>query len=194
MTKEHHKTGRHDGSTRAERLEEAWGLGIQGYYDAALEILEDLLGKNPIDLGSLRLKGNLLELKEMDRLEYSGKKLVSSDDYLAARKCYEKILEVDPLNLKALIDLGDHYRNLDANDRALEYYTEATRAAKSLQVQTSDEPAWKEDVEELCKAVGLLTKHDRLAREACSIEAWCAQVLGTTTDRVQKPKGTRPRK
>jgi tetratricopeptide (TPR) repeat protein len=188
VTKEHHKIGRREVNTRTERLEEAWGLGIQGYYDTALEILEDLLGKNPLDLGSLRLKGNLLELKEMDRLEYSGKKLISSDDYLAARKCYEKILEVEPLNIKALIDLGDHYRNLDANDRALEYYAGAARAAQSLQGKAPGEPVWKEDVEELCKAVALLTKHDRLAREARAIEAWCTQALEITPN----PKGKKP--
>ena len=158
---------------RTARLEEAWGLGIQGYYDAALEILEDLLRENPLDTGSLRLKGNLLELKEMDLLEYSGKKLITSADFLAARGCYEKILEVDPGNAKAHIDLGDHYRNLDANDRALEYYREAARV---LQQAPKDE-AWKEDVEELHKAAALLKKYDRLSAQACSLEAWCKQAL-----------------
>ena len=160
-------------SRRTRRLEEAWGLGIQGDYDAALEILEGLLGENPLDLGVLRLKGNLLELKEMDRLEYSGKKLVSCTDYLTARRCYERILEVDPGNVRAHIDLGDHYRNLDANDKALEYYREAVRL---LQQMPRDE-AWKEGIEELHEAVALLKSYDRLAAEAGSLEAWCKQAL-----------------
>ena len=158
---------------RAKRLEEAWGLGIQGYYDAALEILEGLLEENPLDLGALRLKGNLLELKEMDRLECSDKKLVSSIDYLTARGCYERILEVDPGNARAHIDLGDHYRNLDANDKALEYYREAVRVLR----QTPRDEAWKENVEELHEALGLLKKYERLTAEVSSLEAWCKQAL-----------------
>jgi tetratricopeptide (TPR) repeat protein len=159
---------------RTDLLEEAWGLGIQGYYDAALEILEGLLKENPLDKGSLRLKGNLLELKEMDRLEHSAKKLISSADYLAARGCYEKILEIDPGNVKARIDLGDHYRNLDANDKALGYYREAVMKLQ----QAPKKETWKEDVHELFKVVALLKKHDRLRAEASSLEAWCKQALG----------------
>jgi tetratricopeptide (TPR) repeat protein len=158
---------------RKRRLEEAWGLGIQGYYEAALEIIAELLNQNPADLGSLRLRGNLLELKEMDRLEHSGKQLASSVDYLAARSCYERILELDPSNAKANIDLGDHYHNLDANDKAMGYYG---RAASALQNSPKDE-SWREDVEELRKAVALLTGQERLASRARSIENWCNQVL-----------------
>jgi hypothetical protein len=83
VNKESDSTGQRSGDSRPERREEAWGLGIQGYYDAALEILEDLLKEGPFDVISLRLKGNLLELKEMDLLEYSNRRLVSSPDYLA---------------------------------------------------------------------------------------------------------------
>ncbi len=173
MNRERNSADQRAGDSRSDRLEEAWGLGIQGYYDAALEILEGLLNENPSDVGSLRLKGNLLELKEMDLLEYSGKKLVSSVDYLAARGCYEKILDIDPRYVKAYIDLGDHYRNLDANDKALECYKEALRVLQ----QTPKDEARNEDAEELLKAIALLTKHDRLAPEASSLEACCKQLL-----------------
>jgi len=160
-------------SSRVQRLEEAWGLGVQGYYDAALEIIDTLLQENPQDTGSLRLKGNLLELKEMDLMEYSGRKLISSADFVAARACYSRILEIEPDNVKAHIDLGDHYRNLGANDKALEYYR---KAVNLLQPMPQNE-TWKEDVEELGKAVALLKKHDRLALEAGSLESWCVQAL-----------------
>ena len=159
---------------RSKRLEEAWGPGIQGYYDTALEILENMLKENSSDVVALRLKGNLLELKEIDRLEYSGKRLVSSAHYLAARECYEKILDVEPGYVKAYIDLGDHYRNLDANDKAIDYYREAVRVLE----KTPRDEIWKEDVEELLGAVALLTKYDRLAAEAGLLEAWCKQSLG----------------
>jgi tetratricopeptide (TPR) repeat protein len=174
VNKEHDTTEQRAADDRAVRLKEAWGLGIQGYYDAALEILEGLLKKTLADVGSLRLKGNLLELKEMDRLEYSGKKLTTSADYLAARQCYERILEIDPGNVKARIDLGDHYRVLEANDKALEYYREA---ATVLQQMPTGE-TWKEEVQELLDRVALLKKHDRLEAEAASLEAWCKQSLG----------------
>ena len=173
MNGERDSTGQRAGDSRSERREEAWGLGVQGYYDAALDILEGLLKENSLDVASLRLKGNLLELKEMDLLEYSGRRLASSPHYLAARACYEKILEVDPGNTRACVDLGDHYRNLDANDKAIGYYNEAMHALQ----QKPKEETWKEDVEELLKAVGLLTEHDRLAGQAKSIESWCKDAL-----------------
>ena len=164
------------GDRRTEQLKEAWDLGIQGHYHAALEVLNDLLKEKPMDVGALRLKGNLLELKEMDLLENSGKKLMSSNDYRAARRCYERILEVDPDNVKARIDLGDHYRNLGANDKALEYYGAAARVLQ----QSHSAPTWKEDVEQLLAGVGLLAKHERLAPEASLVEAWCREVLART--------------
>jgi tetratricopeptide (TPR) repeat protein len=157
---------------------EAWELGLQGYYDAALNILEELLKESPIDVVTLRMKGNLLEMKAMDLLENSGKKLTSSTDFLAARRCYEKILEIDSQNVTARIDLGDHYSALRANDKALEYYREA---ASVLQRTLSGE-AWKESVQELLERATLLAKHDRLAPDAKLLEAWCKQVLGPSDD------------
>lgn len=172
---------------RFDRLTEAQTIGLQGYYDAAFEILEDLLRKNPADIAALRLKGNLLELKAMELLEINRKKFTTSADYLAARRCYERILEIDRENVKAHIDLGDHYGNLDANDKALEYYREAVR----LLQQAPQDETWKEDVEELGKAVALLTKRDRLAAEASSLEAWCKQALGVT-DGLNEAKPRNP--
>jgi tetratricopeptide (TPR) repeat protein len=121
------------------------------------------------------MKGNLLELKVLDLLENSTKKLTSSAEYLAARRCYERILEIDPWNIAARVDLGDHYRNLGANDKALQYYREA---ASDLQ-RKPNRSNLKEDVRELLERATLLAKNDRLAGEANSLEAWCRGVLGT---------------
>ena len=99
-------------------------------------------------------------------MEFSDRKLISSADFVAARACYLRILEIEPGNVKAHIDLGDHYRNLDANDKALEYYREAVK----LLQQTPQDETWKEDVEELGKAIALLKKHDRLTTDATSLE------------------------
>jgi tetratricopeptide (TPR) repeat protein len=159
--------------SRLARLEKAWELGVAGDYDPALEMASSLLIENPIDVDALRLQGNLLELKAMDRMEYSAKRLSSSADYLKARQCYEKILAIDSLNVKARIDLGEHYRNLEEYDRAMEFYRDAVHV---LQQKTID-PSWKEDVEEICKAVSLLTLKERVSQEARLIEEWCTQAL-----------------
>jgi tetratricopeptide (TPR) repeat protein len=176
VNRERDSIGQQADDSRSERRGKAWELGIQGHYDAALEILDDLLKEKPLDVVSLRLKGNLLELKEMDLLEFSGRRLASSPDYLAARACYEGILEIDPRNVRARIDLGDHYRNLDANDKAIEWYSEAARALQ----QTPKGETWKDDVEELLNAVVLLTKHERLGEQAKLLESWCREALGAT--------------
>src|SRR6202011_92287 len=112
-------------------------------------------------------KGNLLELKVLDLLEHSARKLSSSAEYLAARRCYERILEVDPGNVTARIDLGDHYRNLGANDKALEYY----REAPSYLQRTPDRSSLKQNVRDLLERATLLAKNERLAGEANSLEA-----------------------
>jgi tetratricopeptide (TPR) repeat protein len=161
-------------ASQIDRRGDAWELGLNGDYDAALGILEELLDEAPADVVSLRMKGNLLELKVLDLLEHSAKKLSSSAEYLAARRCYERILELDPRNVTARIDLGDHYKNLGANDKALEYYREA---ASALQ-RTPNGSTWKQDVRDLLERVTQLAKHDRLAGEAKSLEAWCRQALG----------------
>ena len=158
---------------QTKRRRDAWELGLQGQYDAAIDVLGTLLKRHPSDIVSLRMKGNLLELKTMDRLEHSAKKLTSSSDYLEARRCYEKILEIDSQNVPARIDLGDHYRNLEANDKALECYREAMAALQ----QEPHGFAWKEDVRELLERVVPLTKLKRHAREASLLEAWCRQAL-----------------
>jgi hypothetical protein len=62
---------------------------------------------------------------------------------------------------------------LDANDKAIEYYSEVMHALQ----QKPKEATWKEDVEELLKAVGLLTKHDRLVGQARSIESCRREAL-----------------
>jgi tetratricopeptide (TPR) repeat protein len=152
----------------------AWELGLAGRYDAALEILDSLLGKAPADIESLRMKGNLLELKAMDLLEHSAKKLTSSPDYLAARRCYERILEIDSQNATAHIDLGDHYKNLGAKDKALDYYR---CAATHLEHEDPLRPTRKPAIQELLERVMELGDDHSHAEEANALKAWCKQSL-----------------
>jgi tetratricopeptide (TPR) repeat protein len=160
--------------SRGELREEAWGLSLQGYYDAALDILGSLLADDAGDIAALRLRGNVLELKAMDLFGHSYKKLTSSPDYMAARQCYERILELDPGNVRALIDLGDHFRNLEAYDRSIGYYR---RAQEGLRLNRTGAD-WKDDIDELMKAAVLLTKVERTAKDAKEMEAWCKQAAG----------------
>ena len=156
-----------------ERRGDAWELGLQGSYDAALDILNELLSQDPNSIVSLRMKGNLLELKALDMTEKTAKKLSSSTDYLAARRCYDQILQLDPSNLAARLDLGDHFKNLGANDRALEYYAAAAAELKRRE-KDSD---WEQNVSDLLDGitqVGANAKRSDLARE---IDKWCRQVL-----------------
>ena len=163
--------------SRKERLADAQGLCLQGYYDEALGILRDVLGESPADIGALRLRGNVLELKAMDLFEHSGRKLTTSPDFLAARKCYEKILELEPENSKAKIDLGDHYRNLGAIDKALAYYQQAGAVLQAARVDAD----WKDDIDELLRAVSDLAKKEHVAMKAKELESMCRDLLLSKT-------------
>ena len=119
---------------------------MSGQYGEALAALEKVVGRQPEDVEALRLKGNILELKVLDRAQYRSENLLRSRDWLAARKCYESILSVDPENTLALIDLGDHYRNMGASTKALEYYEVAIALLEKGQFRWSK----KGEVDEVC--------------------------------------------
>ena len=156
---------------QTSRRGEAWELGLAGEYEEALEILDDILRANPPDFATLRLKGNLLELKAMALLENSGKSLQTSADYVAARDCYETILKHNPQDIAAHIDLGDHFRNLSANDKALEHYKDAARCLEFA----TDVATRTQDLQQLLEGVSLLTKHDRVRKAATELESWCKE-------------------
>ena len=83
------------------------------------------MAADPDDVQALRLKGNILEMRALDRAQHTTDKLLRSRDYVAARACYESILAIDKDNTLALIDMGDHFRNLGALEQALSYYEQA---------------------------------------------------------------------
>lgn len=162
-----------DRSKRINTLESARRLSLGGSYEAALQEIDQLLETGRADLEALRLKGNILELKALDANEQSSKKLMTSADYLEARKCYEEILVKDPSNTMALTDLGDHFKNLGAYDKAFDYYAQAWNFLKRSEGQA----AWLDEVEELGQRVSELhsTKPDFEAALALSLE--CQGVL-----------------
>jgi len=109
----------------SRKLERIRDVAIEGNPALALTELETILAADPGDVEALRLKGNILEMRALNRAQYTADKLLRSRDYVAARACYESILAIDKDNTLALIDMGDHFRNLGALEQALGYYEQA---------------------------------------------------------------------
>jgi tetratricopeptide (TPR) repeat protein len=166
---------------RIQSLEEMRGLATEGSYNDALELIGAFLSRNPSDLEGWRLKGNVLELKALDANEYNSKRLTSSHEYMLARECYEKILAVDPSNTIALIDLGDHYKNLDAFDKAMTYYQQAADALSKGEHRLS----WDEEVHDLLDRTVELTERPGVAEKAGWLREACQKML----DRRQQGEG-----
>ena len=162
-----------ESADHVQRRGEAWELGLQGEYDAALKLIGALLTESSSDLVALRMKGNLLELKTLDLMEYSSKKLMSSRDYLAARDCYMQILKFDPQNISALIDLGDHYKNLDAYDKAFSFYEQAIDLLRSDRRGKSR----TEELDELLTTCLDLGRQKQTAERAQRLKLACEQLL-----------------
>lgn len=161
-----------DKHRRVQMLEEARGLSLGGNYDEALKSVDTLLQERGSDVEALRLRGNVLELKALDFNEYSSKKLMTSRDYLDARRCYEQVLAQDPENTIALIDLGDHYKNLDAYDKALDYYAQATGLLEAGVSRLS----WQEEIQEILERVAELPKGGASFR-AEDLQVKCRKLL-----------------
>lgn len=161
---------------RLQQLEQARALSMECCYDAALDLVEKLLVKHAGDVEALRLKGNILEQKGLDLNEYTMKKLTKSHDYLLARECYERVLRVDPKNTVALIDLGDHYKNLDAYDKAFSFYEQAIDLLRSGESRICQ----KDEVEELLSTCLDLGRQRQTAERARRLKA----VLVSATIRI----------
>ncbi|AXQ28805.1 hypothetical protein D0B54_08965 [Solimonas sp. K1W22B-7] len=100
-------------------------LFLSGQPDQALDALDDLLAADEANIEALRLKGNLLESVALERAELTAGSLLRQKGMWEARRCYERILELDPDNTVALVDLGDHFSNLDAYQKAESLYRQA---------------------------------------------------------------------
>ena len=158
---------------RFQQLEKARALATECSYDAALEVVEKLLFDSPNDIEILRLKGNILEQKTLDLYEYSQQKLTRSSEFLLARECYEQILRLDPQNSVALIDLGDHYKYLDAYDKAFSYYDQAVAVLRSCKNSLSR----FEEIEELLGTCLDLGRQKQTEERAQRLKVACEELL-----------------
>ncbi len=154
--------------THLQQLETIRSLATAGRYDEALVNVSKVLKHNPNDLEALRLRGNILELKVLDYGQFRPQKLMRSKEYLEARSCYEQILKVDPNNTLALIDMGDHFFNVDAYDRAEAYYVNALSLLRNGEFRLSWEDELREAFDrymDLCEQRGDLHKKSKLQQE-----------------------------
>lgn len=158
---------------RLNLLLDARGLAMECNYGSALDLIEELLTESPNDLEGLRLKGNVLEQKVLDLNEYSGKKLNRSSEYLAAQRCYEQILQLDPTNTVALIDLGDHFRNLEAFDKAFSYYERAVTLLKTGEARLGR----TEEIQELLRTFVELGREQRNVERTNRLKMECEELL-----------------
>lgn len=83
--------------------------------EGALELLERILSDNPRDVEAMSLKGA--------HLEFMGA-------FLEARWCYEAVLDLEPENARALVDIGDTYDATDDLESALTFYDRVIQASK----------------------------------------------------------------
>lgn len=158
---------------RLQQLEQARSLSADLEHDDALRVIEGLFSEHSDDVETLRLKGNVLESRALELNEYRVEKLMKSHDYLLARECYERILRIDPRNTVAFIDLGDHYKNLDAYDKAFSFYE---KAIDILRVGES-RVGMKEELEELLSTCLDLGRQKTTAERARRLKSECEQLL-----------------
>jgi tetratricopeptide (TPR) repeat protein len=143
------------GGDRVCLLERAKSLSLAGAYEEALAIVNGILRAQPQDIEVLRLKGNIIELKVLNREVSSGVLYVQDTEFAAARHCYERILTLEPFNVMALVDLGSHWKNLGEYLKAQEFYGRATNLLKAGCYTLS----WKDEMKEVLEGQIEISKH-----------------------------------
>jgi Flp pilus assembly protein TadD len=109
----------------AEQLLQIKSLAMRGEYGIALACLEGLLQEDPRNVDALRLKGNVIELAAYSEDYRPGEQGGQAPRVEEAESCYREILRLDPANVLAMIDLGDHHCNLGNFDLADSMYDKA---------------------------------------------------------------------
>jgi tetratricopeptide (TPR) repeat protein len=156
-----------------ELLDASRLLAMNCEYKAALDSIEDILRQYPGDLDALGLKGNVLEQKALDEHEASPRPLAITGDYIAALACYEQVLKVDPRNTVALIDLGDHYKYIDAFDQAYSFYWSAIELLEAGEERVGAES----EIRELLSTCDDLVRYPTSRARAQQLADRCNQLL-----------------
>jgi tetratricopeptide (TPR) repeat protein len=160
-------------TTHAQFLESIRSEAIAGGYEKALTTLNQFLEENPDEIDALRLKGNILELRALDGAQYHAKKLLRLPDYVQAQECYEKILDIDARNTLALIDLGDHYKNLGAYDKAISFLARAASLLDAGEFRLGV----KEEAQEILDRVLDIETDNFPSKKLSSIKGICQRLI-----------------
>jgi tetratricopeptide (TPR) repeat protein len=122
---------------------------------------------------ALRLKGNVFEQKALDENEAKSRSLAISEDFLTSLACYEQVLKADPRNTVALIGLGDHYKYLDAFDRAFTYYWNAMELLEAGEQRVGAES----EIRELLSTCDDLLRYPSVRERARQLANHCNKML-----------------
>lgn len=166
---------------RTQNLERAKEFALQGSYESALQIIDDLLAVNRLDIDALRLKGNVLDLEVVHQTELLSNTEKANKIELA-KQCYEEALNIAPNNVLALIDIADFWREQQQFAKALGYYDHALELLKHRQAYLSLEDEMDEAYAGKLETLRMLG--DEKAVAACEEEvgSWNRRP-GRTTDR-----------
>ena len=145
-----------DAKDRISLLEDAKFLALfDKKYDEAIFLVDRLLSERDNDIDALRLKGNILDLKALD-ISLPTDLETNKGFFSEAKKCYEKILEIDQNNALAMIDLGDYWAREDNYSVALKWYDNAIHVLENGIYHSSLEEEMEEAV---CKRSELIESH-----------------------------------
>ncbi len=132
---------------KENKIKEARELAsIQHKYKEAIDLLETVLIDDPSDIDALILKGNILELNacRIAANSTSGEYSEVQELKKQSKKCYEKVLEIDPDNPVVLKDMGDYWEDNNQNQKALEFYNKAISLLKEGKIYKSAESELEE--------------------------------------------------
>ncbi len=91
-------------------MKEAWDLEDKQKYNEAITVLNETIESYP---------------KLIDAYLSRGADKSAINDYKGAIVDYSKVVELDPKNTLALFNIGNNYKRLNANLKAISYYNKA---------------------------------------------------------------------
>lgn len=147
---------------RTQKLERAKELALDGSFESALEIIDDLLGDNHLDVDALRLKGNVLDLEVVHQTTLLNN-AEKADKIELAKQCYEEALNISPNNVLALVDIADFWREQQQYDKALQYYDQALELLQHGQAYLSLEDELEEALSGKLETLRILGDDKRIA-------------------------------
>jgi hypothetical protein len=107
-----------------------------------------------------------------DELRVQGGALAISEDFVTGVPCYEQV-KTDPRNTVALIDLGDHYKYLEAFDRAFTFYWNAMELLEAGEQRVGAES----EIRELLSTCDDLLRYASVRERARQLANRCNEML-----------------